>query len=52
LTRHDDDKHGEWNGLKGRITLEMLKEIGIPPPSPETLICYCGPSGFNSSLVA
>lgn len=49
LTRHDDVKHGEWKGLKGRISEQMIKECGLPEPSPETLICYCGPAGFNKS---
>ena len=24
LTRHDPEKHGEWNGLTGRVSFEML----------------------------
>ena len=26
LTRHSDEKDGEWGGLRGRITQEKLKE--------------------------
>jgi hypothetical protein len=26
LTRHNEEKHGVWTGLRGRITAEMLKE--------------------------
>ena len=49
LTRHSE-KDGEWTGLKGRITEEMLKQAGFPGPSEETLICYCGPAGFNKTV--
>jgi ferredoxin-NADP reductase len=50
LTRHTDAKHGEWAGLKGRITEEMVKSCGFPEPSAETLIGYCGPAGFNKTV--
>jgi NAD(P)H-flavin reductase len=30
LTRHDERKHNDWNGLKGRVTWDMLKECGFP----------------------
>lgn len=50
LTRHSPAKHGEWNGLQGRITEEMLKQAGLPAPSEETLICYCGPAAFNKTV--
>lgn len=49
LTRHDDAKYGDWNGLKGRVSAQMLKDCGFPEPSPETLICFCGPAGFNKT---
>jgi ferredoxin-NADP reductase len=47
LTRHVDDKHGMWTGLKGRPTIEMLQECDFPPPGESTLIAICGPLGFN-----
>lgn len=50
LTRHDDNDHGEWDGLRGRITADMLKDCKFPEPSEETLICYCGPAGFNKTV--
>jgi NAD(P)H-flavin reductase len=25
LTRHNDELHGEWKGLRGRVTAEMIK---------------------------
>lgn len=25
LTRHDESKHGKWDGLTGRVSLDMLK---------------------------
>ena len=37
---------------KGRITWEMIQEMGFAEPSAETLICYCGPSGFNQLVKA
>lgn len=46
LTRHDDTTHGEWQGLRGRVTEEMIKECRFPEPSDETLILFCGPPGF------
>jgi len=50
LTRHDDARDGEWDGLRGRITAEQIKQCGFPEPSPETLICYCGSAGFNKTV--
>jgi NAD(P)H-flavin reductase len=50
LTRHSDDKDGEWGGLKGRLTVDMIKSCGFPEPSEETLIGFCGPAAFNKSV--
>ena len=50
LTRHNDDIHGEWNGLKGRINADIIKKCGFPEPSPDTLIGYCGPAAFNKTV--
>lgn len=50
LTRHDDTKHGVWTELKGRICEEILQKCNFPEPSPETLIVYCGPAGFNKTV--
>ena len=47
LTRHDDSKHGDCSHLKGRVCQEMFKKCQLPPPSPETLIFFCGNKGFN-----
>jgi NAD(P)H-flavin reductase len=49
LTRHDNEKHGDWEGLKGRVNEAMLKECGFPEPSANTLICFCGPAAFNKT---
>jgi len=47
LTRHDDALHGEWTGLRGRISEEMIKSCqGFPEPSEETLVVMCGPQAF------
>ena len=51
LTRHNDEQHGEWNGLKGRVSVELIKECGFPEPSEETLIVHCGPAAFNKTVV-
>ena len=51
LTRHDELKHGEWKGFKGRVNEELIKGAGFPEPSPETLICHCGPAEFNKTVV-
>lgn len=50
LTRHDDGKHGAWDGYKGRITDQMIKACGFPEPGENTLIGYCGPAGFNKTV--
>ena len=47
LTRHDDEKHGEWNGLRGRVSLKMMQECNFPPPAEDTFIFICGPKGFK-----
>jgi ferredoxin-NADP reductase len=51
LTRHVDEKDGEWLSLRGRIFAEMVIQCQFPEPSPETLILYCGPSPFNKTVL-
>ena len=36
----------------GRVTPALLKELGFPEPSPETIILWCGPDAFNETLKA
>lgn len=43
LTRHNEEAHGKWDGLTGRVNSDMFKQCGFPEPSEETLILYCGP---------
>ena len=50
LTRHNTETDGQWEGLTGRITAEMIKACELPEPSPETLIVYCGPTGMNKTV--
>ncbi|CDW86628.1 nadh-cytochrome b5 reductase 1-like [Stylonychia lemnae] len=50
LTRHDDEKHGEWTGLKGRVSAEHIKQCRFPEPSSDTLIVYCGPAAFGKTV--
>jgi Oxidoreductase NAD-binding domain len=49
LTRHEEGKHGVWEHFKGRVSEDMIK-THMPPPSPETLIGYCGPAEFNKAV--
>lgn len=48
LTRQEEG--ASWIGFKGRITDNMIQTCGFPEPSPETLICYCGPAAFNKTV--
>jgi hypothetical protein len=50
LTRHDDEKHGEWNGLRGRVNADMLRACNFPEPSEDTLIGYCSPAACNKTV--
>ena len=47
LTRHTE---GDWTGLTGRISAELLSICNFPEPSAETLIVYCGPAGMNKTV--
>lgn len=49
LTRHVDTD-GDWQGVKGRITKELLAACKFPEPSEDTLIVYCGPPAFNKTI--
>ena len=51
LTRHDDSKHGSWDGLRGRVSTEMLKNCGLPEPRDDLFVGTCGPPGFHISIV-
>lgn len=50
LTRHDEAKHGKWDGLTGRIDIDMLKKCGLPDPSDDVFIGTCGPKGFGETI--
>jgi len=52
LTRHDEAKHGKWEGLTGRINLDLLKKCGLPEPSEDFFLGCCGPKGFGDSITA
>ena len=42
LTRHNPETHGEWDGLQGRVNIEMIQKLGFPPPADDTFIFICG----------
>ena len=49
LTRHTSDQ-GEWNGLTGRFTMDMLKQCDFPDNTKDDiLILNCGPPAFNEA---
>ena len=50
LTRHKEE-HGAWDGLQGRVSLEMLKQCGFPQPADDVFICFCGPKSMNSTVI-
>lgn len=50
LTRHDPAKHGKWDGLQGRVSVDMLKQCGLPDPQDDLFIGTCGPPGFHISI--
>ena len=52
LTRHDEAKHGKWDGLTGRIDVNMLKNCGMPEPTDTFFIACCGPKGFGETITA
>ena len=45
----------EWDGYKGGVSMEMLLEILLPPPSAgheqELLIAMRGPDAFTQHMV-
>jgi NAD(P)H-flavin reductase len=47
LTRHNDETDGEWDGLKGRVSAQMLQDLGFPAPADDVFIYSCGPSEMN-----
>jgi len=49
LTRHDESKHGKWEGLKGRVNMDMLYQCGFPQPADDVYIAFCGPPGFEAA---
>lgn len=48
LTREESD---DPNTFKGRVTADMLKEIGFPEPGPDTFVHVCGPKGLNEHMI-
>ena len=45
LTRHSD---GDWDGLTGHVTMEMLRQCGFPEPADDVLIASCGPPAMKT----
>lgn len=52
LTRHNEAKDGKWEGLTGRIDVDMLKKCGLPDPADDLFIGCCGPKGFGDTICA
>jgi NAD(P)H-flavin reductase len=50
LTRHDAAKDGEWDGLTGRVSWDMLKSKGFPEPADDVLYITCGPNAFSDTI--
>ena len=49
LTMHDESVDGHWNGLTGRVNMDMLRRCDFPEPKDDNdiLITSCGPKGFT-----
>ena len=50
LTRHSEEKHGRWDGLQGRVNIDMLRAVGFPEPSDDVYICWSGPKGLEDTI--
>lgn len=51
LTRHDDKRDGEWSGMTGRISLQMLKNCGFPLKAEDDVFIFmCGTHAFCDSI--
>jgi len=50
ITREEGDL-GE-GVRKGRITMEMMREVGFPEPADDMLILMCGPKAMNEATKA
>ena len=49
LTRHQE-ADGEWDGLTGRVSLQMLKQCGFPEPADDVYIAFCGPNQMYGTM--
>ena len=47
MTREQSDDPKTWHG---RVTKEMLQELGFPEPGPDTFVHVCGPKGLNDHM--
>lgn len=52
LTRHNPEKDGDWDGLQGRVNLEMIQKLGFPQPADDTFIFICGPNKFKDDIIS
>ena len=50
LDQHDPEKHGEWDGLTGRVSYDMIKKCEFPDPADDVLILSCGPPPFIEAV--
>ena len=51
LTRHDEAKHGKWDGETGRVSYDMLKKHGWPlVPADDLYYASCGPKEFGAAI--
>lgn len=51
LTRHDESKHGKWEGLTGRVNIDMMKQCGLGEPADDLLIFLCGVSAMKKTMI-
>lgn len=45
-----DEPDEKWDGLKGRVTADMLKQVGMPEYASNALICMCGPPVMMTAM--
>lgn len=50
LTRYKNKDKRRWNGLTGRVNMDMLRKCGFPEPADDVFIAFSGPKEMNGAV--
>lgn len=50
LSEHNTKTMGHFDGLTGKMSMDMLTSVAFPPPNEDTLIYICGRDEYHDKI--